>query len=260
MNKTKAYNVLVELKDIMEELDIEFWLDGGTCLGAYRENDFMDSDFDIDIGIMYSDKLPKIIDNLNDNGFEHIHHKQHPSGIGNQISAVKYDIPMDIFVYHESSEHVFRIMFDIVPGVNTVKYIPIVFHKYVFHRLEVVDFMYGGVLFNLPAHTDKYLAFMYGNWQVDKKPGVFKWQTDYLNMVPDFKFWDKPETKTFFISTHDIHPTQYAMDYEFFLDSIKQGYKLYPIIIDRNNGIVDGNKRWYAYDKLGVPLVEVYRA
>ena len=44
----------------------------------------------------------------------------------------------------------------------------------------------------------------------------------------------------------------------FFTKSIAQGYKIYPIIVDSNNNIIDGNARLEAYKRLGVPLVEVY--
>ncbi len=48
--------VLVELKKILDENNILFWLMGGTMVGALRHNGFIPWDDDIDISMMYKDK------------------------------------------------------------------------------------------------------------------------------------------------------------------------------------------------------------
>ena len=50
MNENNAINVLSEIKDICDQLGIEFWLESGTLLGAYREGRFLTWDSDIDLG------------------------------------------------------------------------------------------------------------------------------------------------------------------------------------------------------------------
>lgn len=40
---------------VLEELGVKYWVDRGTLLGFYRDNDFLPSDIDLDISV-YSDK------------------------------------------------------------------------------------------------------------------------------------------------------------------------------------------------------------
>lgn len=70
INKTYAYELLNILHKLFKKKNIFFWLSGGTALGFYRNNDFIDHDDDIDISLFYSSKdkfvkyvLPKLINN-----------------------------------------------------------------------------------------------------------------------------------------------------------------------------------------------------
>ena len=55
MNKEKAFENLKDVSKILKGHDIKYWLEAGTCLGAYREKDFIAHDTDIDIGINADD-------------------------------------------------------------------------------------------------------------------------------------------------------------------------------------------------------------
>ena len=50
MREKDAIGVLADIKEILDEHDIVFWLDQGTMLGAYRDKEFIPSDEDIDLG------------------------------------------------------------------------------------------------------------------------------------------------------------------------------------------------------------------
>jgi len=54
---------------IMNDNNVIFWLEFGTLLGFYRENDFIKHDFDLDIGV-YRDDADKIRKILTENGFK----------------------------------------------------------------------------------------------------------------------------------------------------------------------------------------------
>ena len=44
--KQQATQNLLDIKKILDELKIVFWLDAGTLLGAYRDKDFCEGDED----------------------------------------------------------------------------------------------------------------------------------------------------------------------------------------------------------------------
>ena len=56
LNSKKCKKFLTEVRDILNENNISYFLLFGTLLGAYRENDFIKHDRDIDIGILGESK------------------------------------------------------------------------------------------------------------------------------------------------------------------------------------------------------------
>ncbi len=59
MNEEASIELLKKLKEILDRYNIEFWLDGGTLLGAVRDGKIIPWDRDIDLG-SWSKNLPKI--------------------------------------------------------------------------------------------------------------------------------------------------------------------------------------------------------
>ena len=47
----KGVMLLSRVVDIIEDVDIEYWLEGVTCLGAVRDGHFIPWDHDVDLGI-----------------------------------------------------------------------------------------------------------------------------------------------------------------------------------------------------------------
>jgi hypothetical protein len=255
VNTVKALNILLDLKKVMDNLQIPFWLDGGTLLGAYRENQFMDTDFDVDIGMFGEDDkyCYGIMEQLEYKGFSNFHFKQHPCGEGKQISFIKDGIPGDIFIYYKRGFKRFRVMFDITP-YRTVKFIPCVFPGALFDSFAEIDFMDYGVKFNMPFPTNEYLQEQYGDWKTDKSKDQFHWQTDYKSMDMSFEICPKQEGIKRWILTDQLQSN--SNDGAYFKPLIKEGYKLYPIIVNEDMKVIDGHKRLSAYKQLGVPMVE----
>ena len=58
--------ILLELKELLDKNNISFWLQSGTLLGAYRDNNFIKWDnADIDLGLLSEDywKVRQILEN-----------------------------------------------------------------------------------------------------------------------------------------------------------------------------------------------------
>jgi phosphorylcholine metabolism protein LicD len=51
LDSPKCKKFLIDVRDILKSADIQYFLLFGTLLGAYRDNDFIKHDKDIDIGI-----------------------------------------------------------------------------------------------------------------------------------------------------------------------------------------------------------------
>ena len=47
---------LRKVKEILDESGVDYWLDYGTLLGAYREGKIIEGDYDSDLGVWYEEK------------------------------------------------------------------------------------------------------------------------------------------------------------------------------------------------------------
>ena len=58
--------------DILEKLEINYFLHSGILLGAIRDNDFIKWDWDIEISVFgeeFDDKIDKVVEELKQNNF-----------------------------------------------------------------------------------------------------------------------------------------------------------------------------------------------
>lgn len=62
MNIHDANNLLLKSREILDSLDIPFFLTYGTCLGIYRDKTLLPYDKDIDVGVLAENLMPKIDD------------------------------------------------------------------------------------------------------------------------------------------------------------------------------------------------------
>ena len=63
MDEKSAIKVLKEIKNILDDGDIEYWLDHGALLGAVRDGKFIRWDNDIDLGIL-STEVSKVVEKI----------------------------------------------------------------------------------------------------------------------------------------------------------------------------------------------------
>lgn len=154
MIKEEAVKNLKDIKGILDELNIPFWLDDGTCLGAYRDKDFCEGDEDdIDLGV-WSDSLKyqdTIIEKAKSIGFE-LHHKWEL-----EITIKRNGSKIDIFFNRKKGEEAYTHLYD---GNKIAKYMVVPSHFY--ERLEPIKFY--NMDFLVPSPIEEYLTLKYGDW------------------------------------------------------------------------------------------------
>ncbi|HEC93743.1 MAG TPA: hypothetical protein ENI51_12315 [Candidatus Atribacteria bacterium] len=98
MDEKVAIKLLKEVKEILDEYNIEFWLDSGTLLGAIRDGKFIPWDGDIDLGVWYRDfdKIVNVAKYLHGRGFE-IHFGLSHVGIIKRVDGKKCVISIDAY-------------------------------------------------------------------------------------------------------------------------------------------------------------------
>jgi len=152
--KEQAVKNLNDIKIILDELGITFWLDGGTLLGAYRDKDFCDGDED-DIDLCSWDNylylMDKIIDRAVELGFT-IHHKWEL-----EIALKRNGSKIDLFFNRKNKKDAYTHLYD---GDRIAKYvvIPVGFYE------NLVPINFYGISFLSPSPIEEYLTLKYGDF------------------------------------------------------------------------------------------------
>lgn len=158
----RKYDV-IELKNvtnILRELNIKYWIDYGTLLGAYRNKKVINHDYDLDISILFdkevfnSESLCEILSR----DYYIMHHS-----VDSYICIYPKNNPqftmvhIDIYFWHIESKLVKSITWSNI-------YTP----KHFYDELESVEL--NGLDFKCPRHLDQYLQFRYGIDFMEEKP------------------------------------------------------------------------------------------
>ena len=177
--KTKKYNpqnykqiiytiILKKAKTALDRLNIPFFLSSGTLLGYYRENKFIDHDYDIDIGIYAEDYRDQIISEMKKEGL--IYYRT----LGDPINGMEmsFRLPytrlgrlakLDLFLHYQSNDKIYWFAFAQWRKNKKIKY------QINNFQLKEINFMNLNV--NVPYPTEKYLEEHYGkDWRIPKKP------------------------------------------------------------------------------------------
>ena len=186
----KGVMLLSRVVDIIEDVEIEYWLEGGTCLGAVRDGHFIPWDHDVDLGIKFDseEKISLLIKQLNSffkietRGFKGKHKDQfgqcrlikvsaHKSSLKkikekmlNNI-GYKNDFCLDLFIFYKQPLN---------GDANNLVYKYVVFNKVGYHETKYLDELQKIVFYNreysIPNHVNNWLASKYGkNWKIPKE-------------------------------------------------------------------------------------------
>jgi len=157
LNPEHAKKTLLQVKQVLDKHNLTFWLIFGTCLGAIRENGFIDIDCDIDLGIKQKDLLPKL--NILKEEFQ---------SLGYETKFLNEPYKYDRMLKIDNGTRV-----DLVDWYKYGDYYvhPIepdgkchLFACEMFDNLTQIDFL--GEKFNVPTPVTDFLEILFPNWMV----------------------------------------------------------------------------------------------
>lgn len=165
MNHEKAFEDLLDIKDVFNKVGIKFWLLWGTLIGAIRENDFMPHDHDIDLGMYFedTDKCVLILEKLREKGFN-CATTAIKTNSGTKYFSLKLRRNESIDILSFIGMEKKRIY---VHGIGEDKLKIWLNDPKYFENLKVIRFR--GEEFYVPMDVEEALTLWYGNWK--KKGG-----------------------------------------------------------------------------------------
>ncbi len=174
----QAISLLEEVVSKLEEYRCNYWLDGGTLLGAVRDKKLIPWDHDLDVGIKYENEttLEKLILQLRKKYYIRALPFLSDENIWKlgkyriiKVYPRKYlffrnKLCLDIFIFYR----------DVLSETNQLVYKYGVWNKnaYYDHYLldELSNISFYGRNYSIPGETNDYLKAKYGDdWQVPKK-------------------------------------------------------------------------------------------
>jgi|GEM_PF-2609949 len=173
--KEQALKNLIDAKRVFGELSIPFCLMDGTLLGAYRDRDFIEGDYDdIDISFSpeYSEKVPLIFKKFEEAGFKKF--KQWDlRGKFEGGAVIRGGNHVDFFYVHKKMNEAYNLGRNALPG-NSKEYMTYVHPIECFAKLDRLIFK--GMEFNIPNRVEDFLKARYGDWKTPIARGKgFHW-------------------------------------------------------------------------------------
>jgi len=160
--KEHAKANLLDMKKILDELNIVFWLDCGTVLGEYRDRTFCEGDEDdIDLGTWdaYRIYIPEIIDEAKKKGFILKNHWEY-NGTGHEIVLAREGSRIDLYFNMRDSKRKIAYCYFYKNHKPIRKVVvPLKFYT------DLVKIKFLGSSFLRPNHIEEYLELRYGDWK-----------------------------------------------------------------------------------------------
>ncbi len=172
MNNTLALKDLLDIKYLLDKRGVQFFLGYGTCLGAYRDKDFLPGDDDIDLivtqKLTYKEKK-RLGHALIDIGFErnpdvlwnvYGRFEENLNGYnGTEETGVivsKRGVPITIFFFFDNGEE-----WMCIPRRGGIPVLTIP-HKFLQKGKQI---KFKGEKFLVPDKVEEYLAYAYSDWK-----------------------------------------------------------------------------------------------
>ena len=179
-NKTEmqAVTLLEDVVSRLEKCGCDYWLDGGTLLGAVRDKKLIPWDHDLDIGIKYKNDatLEKIISHLRKKYYIRDLPFSNEKNIWNlgKYRIIKVYPRKYLFYYTKLCLDIFIFYREELSPTNQLVYKYSLFNKnaYYDHNLldEFSNISFYGRNYSIPSKAIEYLEAKYGkDWEMPKK-------------------------------------------------------------------------------------------
>lgn len=188
--------LLFLVDDILKQAKIPYWLNYGTLLGVYRDNDFIPHDYDIDAGLMmeYHEKVKSL---LLANGFNQVF-EAHMGGSWDNPDIVEYRFEhkgacIDFNYYTTKGDgkvntYDFVSIKDIDYSAKMGERQPILVEGVTSPLSGLREIEFKGRKFSIPSNTEDYLIANYGpSWRVPVK------DFDYHDYAENITVFEKGE-------------------------------------------------------------------
>ncbi len=177
-SEKKAVRFMHQNVSVMNEAGIDFWIEGGTLLGALRDQKLIPWDHDLDFGMKYESEaqMKRLIRKLRSHFYVSVRSFPRTSKIWHlgkyrvlkifprKNLLFKEDLCLDLFVYYEGP----------LPGTDELVYKYVVWDRNAYHRkeffdtIDTIDF-YGSEV-PVPAKAEQFIEVKYGkDWRTPKK-------------------------------------------------------------------------------------------
>lgn len=179
VSKLKVNNTALEIFKKLNKLNIKYHLVCGTLLFFHRNKTFMD--FDIDLGVWTNDFKKIDFKKLEESGFK-IAEAWKVNGKWAEVSLKykKNNVQVDLFVLERNKT--------LICGIHEKKQIIVTRKNPIKYKTKEIKF--HDLKICVPEDEDKFLTWLYGEWQIPKpfhwlkgnediKPVVIKVKIDY---------------------------------------------------------------------------------
>ena len=168
MNETNGKKLLFTVADILEDLNVEFFLCSGTLLGAVRDKKFIGTDRNVDLKILQEDLIPIA---------KELENRLIRKGINVKVIDHRHRRPWNGSVYaFKLSGYGVRAELASFIKIKGMRALPshlndywIVLPPRFVEELDEIEFY--GRTFKCPRNIDEYLTRWLGDWRIPARRG-----------------------------------------------------------------------------------------